>query len=109
MNGEKLSVGWSYRSATMPSCLQADLSEFSEGKGGGGFASVHRGGEKEALGLSSLRCRVLNSLFQHLPLLPCFCSALVRVTQPLTFLCLSFYLPSFKNTCLSQLCSEPKL
>lgn len=75
MNGEKLSLGWSYRSATMPSCLQADLSEFSKGKGGGGFVSVHSGVEKKPWDSPLSRSRVLNSLFQHLQLLPCFCSA----------------------------------
>lgn len=39
----------------MPSRLQADLSEFSEGKGSGGFASTHSRVEKEALGFSSLQ------------------------------------------------------
>lgn len=78
MNGEKLSLGWSYRSATMPSCLQADLSEFSEGKGGGGFASIHSGGEKEALGFSSLQVlspQIPVPALQVAKLLPCFCSA----------------------------------
>lgn len=55
MNGEKLSLGWGYRSVTMPSCLQTDCSEFSEGKESGTFASNHNGVEREALGFSSLQ------------------------------------------------------
>lgn len=54
MNGEKLSLGWSYTSVTMPSCLQTDLSEFSEGKGSEAFASNHSRIEKEVLGFSYL-------------------------------------------------------
>lgn len=54
IDGEKLSLGWDARSATMSSCLQTDRYELCEGKGGGGFASNHSRVGREALGFSSL-------------------------------------------------------
>lgn len=75
------------------------------------FASIHSRVGKEALGFSSLQVLSPQLSVPATQVATLFLSIMLcgQGEPAVTLLCLSFYLPSFKSTCLFQPFSEPKL